>query len=85
MIFMDMQMPNVNGYEATKALRSEGVATPIVALTANVMKGDDIKCFAAGCDDFIGKPLDRQRMLDVIGKYLPSAAQAAKEKSNTAV
>lgn len=83
MIFMDMQMPNMNGYEATKALRSEGLATPIVALTANVMKGDDKKCFAVGCDEFIGKPLDRKRVLDVIGKYLPNAAHAAGEKSDT--
>ncbi|MHC4742894.1 MAG: ATP-binding protein [Planctomycetota bacterium] len=84
MIFMDMQMPNMNGYEATKAMRSEGIATPVIALTANVMKGDDIKCFAAGCDEFIGKPLDRKKMLEVIGKYLPNAAKAVKEKFDTA-
>jgi CheY-like chemotaxis protein len=75
MIFMDMQMPNINGYDATRMLRSAGLATPIVALTANVMKGDDEKCFKVGCDDYIGKPLDRQTLIEVVCKYLPIAEQ----------
>jgi ammonium transporter, Amt family len=62
----------MNGYDATKTLRQEGINTPIVALTANVIKGDDEKCFEAGCDDYLIKPIDRQELLRVITKYLPS-------------
>lgn len=70
LIFMDIHMPNMNGYEATRALRKEGVATPIIALTANAMKGDDRKCFAVGCDDYLTKPIDRKWLLCVLHKYL---------------
>ena len=70
MIFMDIQMPYMNGYEATKALRKEGVRTPIVALTANAMKSDDKKCLAAGCDDYISKPIEKKKLLQVLSKYL---------------
>ena len=57
LIFMDIEMPNMNGYEATKMLRKKELKTPIIALTAYAMKGDDAKCFAAGCDDYISKPI----------------------------
>jgi len=69
-IFMDIHMPKMNGYEATRALRKEGVATPVIALTANAMKGDDRKCFAAGCNDYLTKPIDRKWLLCVLQKYL---------------
>lgn len=70
LIFMDIEMPNMNGYEATKALRKEGLRTPIVALTAYAMKGDDKKCFAAGCDDYISKPIECQILMHILSKYL---------------
>lgn len=76
LILMDMQMPNMNGYEATAALHEKGIKTPIVALTANTMTGDAEKCFAAGCDDYLAKPLDRDELLQVIQKYLPAKTTA---------
>lgn len=71
LIFMDMQMPNMDGYEATKLLRRKGLKTAIVALTAYAMKGDDEKCISAGCSDYMAKPIDREILLKVIRKYLP--------------
>jgi CheY-like chemotaxis protein len=70
MIFMDIQMPNMNGYEATRRIREEGVSVPIVAITANAMSGDDHKCLDAGCDDYMSKPIRRERLAEIIGKYL---------------
>jgi len=76
LIFMDIQMPYMNGYEATEAIRKKGVKTPVIALTASAMKGDDKKCFDAGCDDYLAKPIDRGELLKTIGKYLPSRERA---------
>jgi len=75
LIFMDIEMPNMNGYEATKVLRKEGLKTPIVALTAYAMKGDDEKCFAAGCDDYISKPIENEKLLQILNKHLSAAGE----------
>jgi two-component system, sensor histidine kinase and response regulator len=73
LIFMDIHMPNMNGYEATEALRKSGMKVPIVALTANAMKGDDRKCFEAGCDDYLSKPIERKKLFETLVKYLQPA------------
>jgi CheY-like chemotaxis protein len=60
-ILMDMQMPNLDGLGATRAIRAAENAsahTPIIAVTANALKGDCETCLAAGVDDFISKPFD---------------------------
>lgn len=74
-VLMDGQMPVMDGYEATTLIRSgsvPGVNTliPVVALTAHAMVGEDKKCFDAGMNDYLIKPLDRSKLIEVLAKYL---------------
>lgn len=77
LVLMDMQMPNMDGYEATRTLHQQGIKTPIVALTAYTMTGDDKKCISAGCNDYLAKPLDRRKLVKTLRKYLPSESESA--------
>ncbi|MCE5185155.1 MAG: response regulator [Planctomycetaceae bacterium] len=70
LVLMDMQMPNMNGYDATRELRKRGVKTPVIAVTANAMMGDEDKCIEAGCDGYISKPIDRAKLNEIVGQYL---------------
>ncbi len=72
LIFMDCQMPVMNGYEATKQIRETSVGKkhiPIIAMTAYAMKGDKEKCLAAGMDEYLSKPLNIKDITDLISKY----------------
>jgi len=65
-ILMDIQMPILDGYQATAKLRELGCRVPVVALTAHVMRSEIKKCSLAGCDEYLSKPLGMQRLVDMV-------------------
>jgi signal transduction histidine kinase/DNA-binding response OmpR family regulator len=69
-VFMDMQMPVLDGLSATREMRARGYAGPIVGLTANAFTSDRDACFEAGMDDFLSKPLTRAKLQEVLGRFL---------------
>ena len=76
-ILMDCQMPEMDGFEATAAIRAsedEDTRVPIVALTASAMRGDRERCLAAGMDDYLTKPLTLQALADSLDRQVPSTA-----------
>lgn len=71
-VLMDITMPVLDGLEATRRIRAlpgERAAIPIVAITANAMKGDDQLCLDAGMDDYVSKPIDRARLLSKVTRW----------------
>ncbi len=71
LIFMDIQMPNMDGMEATRQIRKRGFHhIPIVAMTAHAMKGDRERCLEAGMNDYIPKPIKRERVFEIVEKWV---------------
>jgi CheY-like chemotaxis protein len=72
LILMDIQLPGMDGLELTRRLKADPAtrAVRVIALTAYAMKGDDEKAFAAGCDGYITKPIDVERLPGVVRSYL---------------
>jgi len=67
-VLMDMQMPVMDGYHATRRLREAGYGGRIVAVTAHAMTYDRALCLAAGCDEYLAKPVDRRRLVELVRK-----------------
>ncbi len=70
LILMDMQLPEMNGYEATRQIRESNTNVIIIAQTAYGMKGDREKAIEVGCNDYISKPVDKDMLLQIITKHI---------------
>ena len=87
LILMDVQMPEMDGREATAAIRRReqgtGVHLPIVAMTAHAMKGDQEQCLAAGMDGYIAKPIRSEELFATIDRYVPPERTVESDESAT--
>ncbi|TVQ23642.1 MAG: response regulator [Spirochaetaceae bacterium] len=70
LVFMDVQMPEMNGYEATEELRKRGFLKPIVAVTANAVRGERERCLRAGMTDFLTKPFRKEEIVALIDRWV---------------
>jgi signal transduction histidine kinase/DNA-binding response OmpR family regulator len=89
-VLMDCQMPKLDGYAATSRFReweqeNRRPRTPVVALTANALTGDDAKCFAAGMDFYLGKPFTIDQLCDVLDSCVSDDAAAAASRHDSTV
>ena len=74
LVFMDVQMPEMNGYEATRAIREKGLDMPIIAVTASAIKGEREKALESGMTDFLTKPFKKRDVLPVLQKWVTAEA-----------
>ncbi|MFO7849529.1 MAG: response regulator [Spirochaetia bacterium] len=72
LIFMDVQMPEMNGYEATEELRRRGVRTPIIAVTASALRGEEAKSLEVGMNDFLVKPFKKKDLVPMLEEWMQS-------------
>ena len=86
LILMDVQMPEMDGFEATghiRELEKNGGHIPIIAMTAHAMKGDDQRCFDAGMDDYISKPVKPEVLFEIISKWTSTKVEIPKQEQST--
>ena len=79
LVFMDVQMPELDGFQTTREIRSRETGTvrhqPIVAMTANAMKGDREACLAAGMDGYISKPIELRELTEMLDRHAAAHAR----------
>lgn len=85
LVFMDVQMPNVDGIQSTKLIREMGFSAPIVALTAFAEKSNEDECMASGMDYFLAKPIRRPALKQVLKKYCATIPEEDYEGSSATV
>lgn len=83
-ILMDIQMPDIDGFEATRRIKDKGIKTPIIAMTANAMKGDMEKCLDMGMQDYVRKPIEIDELYKVAAKWGVSK-ETSKKKDNQVI
>ncbi len=72
-VLMDVQMPNMDGLEATRELRRRGITTPVIALTANALREDEERCLDAGMDGYLSKPFRPDLLFETINRFVAEA------------
>lgn len=70
LVLMDMALPIMDGYETTRKIRETNQALPIIGLSSHAMSGDEVKALAAGCNDYLTKPIDDKLLFDKLKEYL---------------
>ncbi len=88
LVLMDCQMPEMDGYEATRRIRDkrsnvQNPDIPIIALTANALKGDREKCLEAGMNDFIAKPVRQKTLFEVLARWVPGISRSENAETVT--
>lgn len=83
LVFMDIQMPGIDGYETTKKIKEMGIKVPIIAMTANVLNSDVEKCYEAGMEDYIAKPISPEKLHFIISKWLKNIVVLSDEGKRT--
>nr|MDA3821229.1 response regulator [Bacteroidales bacterium] len=69
-ILMDIKLPGIDGFEATRQIREFNDKVPIIGQTAYALVGDRSKVLAAGCDDYLSKPIDKNELFQIINKHI---------------
>jgi PAS domain S-box-containing protein len=82
LILMDVQMPGIDGMEATRQIRETSILTPIIALTAFALKGDNQKCFDVGMNDYLSKPFEEVQLLEIVSRWLSKSNTTAEKIIN---